>query len=82
MLSLVSLFFFTMASVGFILFMTKYPHGSDIRLWGIRLCHFLGFVGVVMMWLSRGHFTELSLVIVFSLIVSAVGFEISVKYLD
>ncbi len=77
-----SLFFFTMASVGFILFMTKYPHGSEIRLWGIRTCHLLGFVGVLMLWLSRGHLTELSLVIASSLIVSVVAFELSVKYLD
>jgi hypothetical protein len=82
MLGLSSLFFFTMASAGFILFMTKYPHGSEIRLWGIRICHFLGFLGVLMMWLSRGYFSELSLVIISSLIVAAIVFELSVRYLD
>lgn len=77
-----ALFFFTMASAGFILFLAKYPRGSEIRLWGIRVCHLLGFVGVLMLWLSRGHLDELSLVPISSLIVSAIAFELSVKYLD
>ena len=62
--------------------MTKYPRGSDIRLWGIRLCHSLGFVGVIVMWLAGEQASDLSLLIAFSLGVSAVGFEISIKYLD
>ena len=82
MLSLASLFFFTMASAGFILFMLKYPHGSEIRMWGIRLCYFLGFIGVLMMRLSRGYFSELSLLIISALVVSLVVFELSIRYLD
>ncbi len=82
MLDLVSLFFFTMATGGFILFMVKYPHGSEIRLWGIRLSYVLGFVGVLAMRLYRGSFSELSLLIVSSLVVSLIAFELSIKYLD
>ncbi|MDA2930789.1 hypothetical protein MYX84_12740, partial [Acidobacteria bacterium AH-259-O06] len=68
MFGLVSLFFFTMASAGFILFMAKYPRGSEVRMWGIRVCHLLGFVGVLMMRIYRGSFTELSLLIISSLL--------------
>ena len=82
MLSLVSLFFFTMASAGFVLFMLKYSHGSEVRMWGIRLCYFLGFLGVLMMRLSRGYFSELSLLITSSLVVSVIVFELSTQYLD
>ena len=82
MLDLVSLFFFTMATGGFILFMVKYPHGSEIRLWGIRLSYVLGFVGVLAMRIYSGSFSELSLLIVSSLVVSLVAFELSTKYLD
>lgn len=81
MLRLASLFFFTMASAGFVLFMWKYPRSSDVRLWGIRLCHLLGFIGVLMMRLGRGHFSELSLLIISSLVVSAITFELSMRYL-
>lgn len=77
MSSLASLFFFTVASAGFILFMTKYSHGSEVRLWGIRLCHVSGFLGVLLMRLSNGFFTELSLLISSTLIVSLVVTEVS-----
>lgn len=76
MLSLASLFFFTVASAGFILFMTKYPHGSEVRMWGIRLCHVSGFLGVLLMRLFQGFFTELSLLISSTLIVSLVVTEV------
>ena len=62
--------------------MAKYPHGSELRVWGIRLCHFLGFAGVLMLRLSRGSFTELSLLIISTLVVSLVAFEFSTRYLD
>jgi len=76
MSSLASLFFFTVASAGFILFMTKYPHGSEVRLWGIRLCHVSGFLGVLLMRFSKGIFTDLSLLISSTLIVSLVVTEV------
>jgi hypothetical protein len=82
MLDLLALFFFTMATGGFILFMVKYPHGSEVRLWGIRLSHFLGFVGVVAMRLYRGYFSELSLLIVSALVVSLLMFELSTRSYD
>ena len=82
MLGLVSLFFFTMATGGFIFFMAKYPQGSEVRLWGIRLSYLLGFVGVLAMRLYRGSFSEPSLVIISTLVVSLVAFELSARYLD
>jgi hypothetical protein len=82
MLGLVSLFFFTMATGGFVLFMVKYPHGSDIRTWGIRLSYALGFFGVLAWRVHRGAFSEISLLTVSALLVSLVAFELSTKYLD
>ncbi len=82
MLGLVSLFFFTMATGGFLLFMVKYPHGSEIRMWGIRLSYALGFFGVMAWRIHRGSFSELSLLTVSALLVSLVAFELSTKYLD
>lgn len=70
-----------MASFGFLLFMLKYPRGSEVQMWGIRLCHILGLLGVLTLRLWRGQFTELSLLIVSSLIVSIVSFELSIRYL-
>ncbi|MGH9340661.1 MAG: hypothetical protein ACRD1R_13970 [Acidobacteriota bacterium] len=81
MLRLASLFFFTMASVGFVLFMLKYPRSSEVRIWGIRLSHTLGFMGVLMMRLHYNYFTEVSVLIISSLIVSMVAYELSVRYL-
>lgn len=82
MMGLISLFFFTMASAGFILFMAKYPHGSEVRMWGIRFCYLLGFLGVLATRLYWGHFSEISLLIVASLVVSLLAFELSSRYLD
>jgi hypothetical protein len=82
MLGLISLFFFTMATGGFILFMAKYPHGAEVRIWGIRLSYLLGFVGVLAMRLYRGSFSEPSLLIISTLVVSLVTFELSARYLD
>ena len=81
-MALASLLLFTMASAGFIIFLIKYPRGSEVRLWGIRACHGLGFLGVASMRLARGNFSELSLLIISSLVVSVVAFELSSKYLD
>ena len=78
-LSLAALFFFTMASFGFVYFMLKYPRHSEMRLWGIRLCHGSGFMGVVLLRLWRGSFDEVSLLIVFSLLVSVITFELSMR---
>ena len=80
-LALAALFFFTMASAGFVLVMIRYPFGSALRAWGIRFCHLLGFVGVLLMRLSRGFFSETSLLVVSSLIVSLLSFEMTRKYL-
>ena len=82
MLRLASLFFFTIATAGFILFLAKYPHGSEFRLWGIRGSYLLGFVGVLSMRLYRGSFSEPSLLIISTLVVSLVAFELSSRYLD
>ena len=80
-LELIALFYFTMASAGFILFLFKYSHGSEIRRWGVRACHILGFLGVACLRLSDGYFTQPGLLIVSSLIVSLVAFEISSRFL-
>ena len=71
-----------MATGGFVLFMVKYPHGSDIRTWGIRLSYGLGFFGVLAWRVHRGAFSEISLLTVSALLVSLVAFELSTKYLD
>ena len=80
-LELIALFYFTMSSAGFILFLFKYRHGSEIRLWGIRACHTLGFLGVACLRLSAGFFTDPSLLIISSLIVSLLAFEVSSRFL-
>ncbi|MFQ5737559.1 MAG: hypothetical protein ACE5JX_00965 [Acidobacteriota bacterium] len=82
MLELASLFFFSMASAGFILFMVKYPNGSDVRLWGIRACHLFGFIGVGLLRLARGNFSEASLLIISSLIVSLIACEFTQRSMD
>ena len=81
LLDLVSLFFFTLASAGFILFTFKYRRGSPIRNWGIRLCHLCGFLGVGFLRLSYGHFSESTLFIIASLTVSLLASEISSHFL-
>lgn len=71
-----------MASAGFILFMVKYPNGSDVRLWGIRACHLFGFIGVGLLRLARGNFSEASLLIISSLIVSLIACEFTQRSMD
>ena len=80
-LELMALFYFTMASAGFVLLLFKYRHGSEIRRWGIRACHVLGFLGVACLRLSDGFFTEPALLIVSSLIISLIAFEVSSRFL-
>jgi uncharacterized RDD family membrane protein YckC len=76
-LDLTALFFFTMASAGFILFTMRFPRGTEGRRWGIRTCHLFGFLGVGFHRLSHGQFTEVALLIISSLVVSFVAFEVS-----
>ncbi len=80
-LELIALFYFTMASAGFILVLFKYRHGSQMRLWGIRACHILGFLGVACLRLSDGYFEQPTLLIVSSLIISLIAFEVSSRFL-
>ena len=80
-LELVSLFFFSLASAGFIFFMVKYPRGSNARALGIRFCHLLGFAGVGLLRWARGHFSDLALLAVSSLVVSFIAFELSNRFL-
>ncbi len=81
LLELASLFFFALASAGFILSMVKYPRGSAARLWGIRLCHLFGFAGVGLLRWARGQFSDLALLVVSSLVVSMIAFELSSRFL-
>jgi len=81
LIRLTSLFFFSAASFGFLYFMLKYPRGSEVRIWGIRLCHFLGFLGILFLYLSEGQFNEVSTMIFVSLVVSLIGFEFAEQFL-
>jgi len=81
LIRLASLFFFSAASFGFVLFMLKYPRGSEVRIWGIRICHMLGFLGILFLRLSEEQFTEISVLILISLIVSLLGFELAERLL-
>ena len=81
LIRLASLFFFSAASFGFVLFMLKYPRGSEARIWGIRLCHALGFLGIVFLRLSEQQFNEISTLIFVSLVVSFIGFELAERLL-
>lgn len=76
-----ALFFFAAASFGILMFIFKYPRTSEVRVWGIRLCHASGLLGVLMHWLWIGALTELSILISAALLVSIVGFEISTRFL-
>ena len=78
---LAALFFFTMASAGFVLFTVRFARGTEGRLWGIRLCHIFGFLGVLFHRISHGQFTEVGLLIISSLTVSFIAFEITNRYL-
>lgn len=77
-----ALFCFSAASFGFVYFLVKYRRGSQARLWGIRICHSLGFTGVLMHRLWLGEVNEISLLMVSSLTVSLLGFELSERYLN
>jgi hypothetical protein len=81
LIRLASLFFFSAASFGFVLFMLRYPRGSEVRIWGIRLCHLLGFLGIIFLRLSEHQFNEVSTLIFISLVVSLIGFELAEQIL-
>ncbi|MBI4444668.1 MAG: hypothetical protein HY645_02060 [Acidobacteria bacterium] len=81
MLSFFSLLLFTAASIGFIVFMLRYPRQSLERTWGMRLCYFLGFAGVLAIRLSKGYFSEATLLVISSLLVSLIASELSARYL-
>ena len=81
LIRLASLFFFSAASFGFVLFMLKYPRGSEVRIWGIRLCHALGFLGIICLRISEHQFNEVSVMIFVSLVVSLIGFELAEQLL-
>jgi hypothetical protein len=81
LLKLASLFCFSAASFGFVFFSLKYCRGSEVRLWGIRICHVLGFLGIVLLRLSQDHFDEVSVLIFASLVVSLGGFELAEQFL-
>jgi len=78
---LAALFFFSAASFGFLYFLIRYPRKSEIRLWGIRLCHGLGFLGIVAHWCWIGEANEFTLFFCSALLFSIIGFEISENYL-
>ncbi len=82
MLGLTSLFFFSMASAGFVYCLVKYPRDSQQRIWGIRVCHLLGFLGVAFLRLNLGRFSDNALLIISSLLVSLVACEVSQRYLQ
>ena len=77
-----ALAFFSLASVGFLVFLLRYPRESATRIWGIRICYLLGFCGVAMMRISRGHFSEPSMMILAALAMSLITFELASRYLD
>ncbi len=78
----VALAFFSLASVGFLVFLLRYPRGSATRMWGIRICYLLGFFGVAMMMMSSGYFSEPSMMILAALAMSLITFELATRYLD
>ena len=77
-----ALFCFSAASCGFLLFRFRYPKRSPVRLWGIRISHLLGFLGVVLHRAWIGEFNEITLLMVAALTVSLLGFELSEHFLD
>jgi hypothetical protein len=81
LIRLASLFFFSAASFGFVLFMLRYPRGSEVRVWGIRMCHLLGFLGIIFLRLSERQFNEISTMICISLVISLIGFEMAERFL-
>jgi hypothetical protein len=80
-LALVSLFFFAAASFGFIFFMVKFPPHSEGRVWGTRISLAMGFLGVGALTIVRGGLNQISVLILVSLVVSLIGFEVSNRFL-
>jgi hypothetical protein len=79
---LVALFCFSAASFGFLYFKWRYPRRSKVRVWGIRICHGLGFVGLLAQMLWAGGPNQISWAILAALSVSLFGFELSERMLD
>jgi len=61
--------------------MLRYPRGSEVRIWGIRLCHLLGFLGIIFLRLSERQFNEVSTMIFVSLVISLIAFEMAERFL-
>lgn len=80
-LNLTSLIFFTLASAGFIIFTVRFRSRPDVRLWGFRFSYVLAFLGVTLLRLSHGEFSELIILIISALVISLVSFEVSTRYL-
>ncbi|HOM99783.1 MAG TPA: hypothetical protein PLM33_05960 [Acidobacteriota bacterium] len=76
-----ALFCFVAASFGFLFFRFRYSRRSPERLWGIRISHLMGFVGLLFHRLWLGEMNEVSFLILASLLVSLLGFEISEYFL-
>ena len=81
LLALLALFFFAAASFGFLFFMFKYAPQSETRLWGTRLSIAMGFLGVAALTLAQGGLNQVSMLILVSLFVSLLGFELSNRFL-
>ncbi|GAB4245935.1 MAG: hypothetical protein Kow00109_21990 [Acidobacteriota bacterium] len=76
-----ALFCFVAASFGFLFFRFRYPRKSPVRLWGIRISHALGFLGVFFHHHWLGGMNEVSFLILAALLLSLVGFEVSEHFL-
>jgi hypothetical protein len=81
-LALLSLFFFAAASFGFLYFMFKYAPRSETRLWGTRISLAMGFLGVAALVIAQGGMNQTSTLILVSLLVSLLGFELSNRFLS
>ncbi|HUG44525.1 MAG TPA: hypothetical protein VMN76_10115 [Acidobacteriota bacterium] len=79
---LAALFFFTLATVGFVIFLFRFPRGSDVQVWGIRVSYALGFTGLALLSLWKRNFNEVSVVIFSSLLLSLLAFELTSRYLN
>jgi hypothetical protein len=77
-----ALFCFSAASFGFIYFKWRYARRSRVRVWGIRVCHGLGFMGLLMQVLWAGGPNQITWAILIALSVSLFGFELSERLLD
>jgi hypothetical protein len=79
---LAALFFFTLATAGFVIFLFRFPRGSDAQVWGIRVSYALGFTGLALLSLWKRNFNEVSVIIFSSLLLSLLAFELTSRYLN